>query len=316
MPTSKPRTLTLLLGLELLLVFATPALSQHETNGGNYVEGNFMTWARVIHAYLAEQAPSRSLLDETQLAALAAAVAKTTVEAVPGPLTDNDGRRVNARWIYTDASRRTKKIQVEQEFWEAASGSDPGICRLVLHEYLRLIFVADDDYAVSSRLQTRCDYQVLPGTTNMGFEQVGAFGIPTGWEVSGYGFAADTDTYLPRAGVRIGRVYPVLPGGTFGSLTQCITAEPLRGKAARLSGYLRTFNVTLGYAGLWLRIDGPRGETLAFDNMQDRGLTGTRDWTPAIVDLPVARAAQWICFGALTSGTGTMWVDALRLDAQ
>jgi hypothetical protein len=46
------------------------------------------------------------------------------------------------------------------------------------------------------------------------------------------------------------------------------------GDTITLSGYIKTENVTDGYAGLWMRID----PEIAFDNMYNRGITGSTDW--------------------------------------
>jgi hypothetical protein len=46
------------------------------------------------------------------------------------------------------------------------------------------------------------------------------------------------------------------------------------GKKITLSGYIKTSNVTDGYAGLWMRID----PAIAFDNMSKKGIKGTTDW--------------------------------------
>ncbi|MBD3904605.1 hypothetical protein NAL32_12170 [Chryseobacterium sp. Ch-15] len=46
------------------------------------------------------------------------------------------------------------------------------------------------------------------------------------------------------------------------------------GKKITLSGYIKTENITDGFAGLWLRID----PEIAFDNMKKVDLKGTNDW--------------------------------------
>ncbi|MBK9737839.1 MAG: hypothetical protein IPO92_24045 [Saprospiraceae bacterium] len=47
------------------------------------------------------------------------------------------------------------------------------------------------------------------------------------------------------------------------------------GNKITLTGYIKTENVTDGYAGLWMRID----PSIAFDNMNKNGVKGTTDWT-------------------------------------
>jgi hypothetical protein len=62
-----------------------------------------------------------------------------------------------------------------------------------------------------------------------------------------------------------------------------------------------------------MRVDGASpGE--AFDNMSDRALQGTRDWTPFAIVLDVPMDAVKIFTGLLLVGHGTVWADDLRID--
>ena len=45
-----------------------------------------------------------------------------------------------------------------------------------------------------------------------------------------------------------------------------------------------------------------------------RGATGTTPWTLYELELPVGKTASYIYFGALLSGTGTAWVDAMKIE--
>jgi hypothetical protein len=77
---------------------------------------------------------------------------------------------------------------------------------------------------------------------------------------------------------------------------------------------LRATDVT-GWAGLWMRIDGPRpGETLALDNMQDRALTGTTEWERHAVVLDVPSDATMIVFGALLAEEGQLRMADFRFE--
>ena len=102
-------------------------------------------------------------------------------------------------------------------------------------------------------------------------------------------------------------------GNAFGVATGRFPVDLAAGKRIRYSGYIRTDGVTRGWAGLWLRVDGPSGPTY-FDNMQQRGATGTAGWTRYEIDAPVDPAAKNINFGALLSGNGTAWFDALTIE--
>ena len=83
--------------------------------------------------------------------------------------------------------------------------------------------------------------------------------------------------------------------------------------SVKYSGFIKTAGVTRGYAGLWWRVDGESG-ALAFDNMSDRGATGTSEWARYEIELPVASNARNINFGALHTGDGTAWFDDLRIE--
>jgi hypothetical protein len=65
--------------------------------------------------------------------------------------------------------------------------------------------------------------------------------------------------------------------GGFGVATASFPVSAVRGKRIRYTGYIKTKDVDEGFAGLWWRVDGPKG-MLAFDNMQSRGVRGTTDW--------------------------------------
>jgi len=102
-------------------------------------------------------------------------------------------------------------------------------------------------------------------------------------------------------------------GSGFGVATGTFPVAQAAGKRVRFSGYIKTEGVTKGFAGLWWRVDGNSG-VLAFDNMQDRGATGTTDWKRYQLELPVAADARNINFGALHPGNGTAWFDSLTIE--
>ncbi len=121
-------------------------------------------------------------------------------------------------------------------------------------------------------------------------------------------------------------------GASFGVATGSFPVKDAAGKTVRFSAWIKTENVRNGYAGLWWRVDGP-GEganrpTLAFDNSQARfidgkpdgnngtirGATGTTPWTLYEFELPVGTSASNINFGVLFSGTGTAWVDSMKVE--
>lgn len=119
---------------------------------------------------------------------------------------------------------------------------------------------------------------------------------------------------------------PTLPA--FGVATGTFPVKDAAGQTVRFGAWIRTENVTKGYAGLWWRVDGPRqGQVLSFDNSQARvidgkpasgdrgarGATGTSDWTWHEIELPVPSEARNINFGFLLDGNGTAWFDGARI---
>ncbi|HEX2224630.1 MAG TPA: erythromycin esterase family protein [Thermoanaerobaculia bacterium] len=99
----------------------------------------------------------------------------------------------------------------------------------------------------------------------------------------------------------------------FGVVSQPFPVEAAAGQRIRFSGYLRSEGIANGWAGLWLRVDGPDG-ALGFDNMEPRGVKGTTPWTRYDIELDVPAGARAIYFGALLVGDGTLWVDSLSFE--
>lgn len=85
-----------------------------------------------------------------------------------------------------------------------------------------------------------------------------------------------------------------------------------QGKIIEFKGWLKTDSVT-GYAGLWLRLNGAGGAVLGFDNMQKKGLRGTKDWTPVSIRLKLPPQTTGIAFGILLVGKGRVWMDDMQM---
>ena len=141
---------------------------------------------------------------------------------------------------------------------------------------------------------------------------------PNGWYRTGAN-PMDYDMSVDRRVAHSGKASATLkniavkPLG-FGALMQSFDAEAFRGKRVRMSGYLRAKNVGRG-AGMLMRVDGSQtGKTLAFDNMGDRPIRGTTDWTRCVIVLDVPEEASAIAFGALLTGAGQIWMDDLQFE--
>ena len=100
----------------------------------------------------------------------------------------------------------------------------------------------------------------------------------------------------------------------FGTLMQQCNPNKYLGKRIKMSGFVKTENVT-GWAGLWLRVDQTvLRQPLSFDNMGDRPIKGTTDWTKYEITLDVPNNASLIAYGALIDGTGQIWFDNITFE--
>lgn len=102
-------------------------------------------------------------------------------------------------------------------------------------------------------------------------------------------------------------------GNEFGTLMQSISAENYLDKRLKLTGFIKSKDVEV-MSGMWMRIDGARGEQLGFDNMYNRMVKGTTDWKQYEIVLDVPADSKVINYGILLSGKGEVWIDNLKLE--
>ncbi len=137
---------------------------------------------------------------------------------------------------------------------------------------------------------------------------------PEGWFLSGSApgaYAAEIvrEAHTGEGSARFGSI-KARTGG-FGTMMQSIAADDYRGQRIRMSAWVRSEQVD-DWAGLWMRVDGV-GSMLAFDNMEDRAITGDTVWSEHRIVLDVSEHAEKIAFGILVSGPGTVWLDDVSL---
>jgi C-terminal processing protease CtpA/Prc len=143
------------------------------------------------------------------------------------------------------------------------------------------------------------------------FENETGTNLPPGW-VGGPAATLQVDNQVAHSGkwsVRLER--SAESHGQSSALTKSVPVD-FKGKEIELRGYLRLADVERG-AGLWLREDGDEGQMLSLANMDQQMVGGTKDWAEYSVKLPVKANARTLFFGAYLVGTGTAWVDDLRL---
>jgi hypothetical protein len=99
----------------------------------------------------------------------------------------------------------------------------------------------------------------------------------------------------------------------FGTIMQSFSANNYLGKRIKLTGYIKSSDVN-DWAGMWLRIDGDKNKMLGFDNMQKRPIKGNREWKQYSIVLDVPNGSQFINYGVLLAGGGSVWIDDFKFE--
>jgi AraC-like DNA-binding protein len=93
----------------------------------------------------------------------------------------------------------------------------------------------------------------------------------------------------------------------FATMMQGFQAEEFRGKRLKMSCFLKTEEVFK--CGAWLRMDDASGDTVQFDNMDNRSIKGSTEWNHYAIVLDVPDNANSIYFGVLLIGQEKVRTD-------
>lgn len=99
---------------------------------------------------------------------------------------------------------------------------------------------------------------------------------------------------------------------SFASLYQDFSSQDYKGKKVKFSGFVKTKDVS-DWSGIWMRIDDST-QVLAFDNMEDRPISGTNDWKNYAVVLEVPQESKKIKVGVMQAGKGTSWFNDCKFE--
>ena len=135
---------------------------------------------------------------------------------------------------------------------------------------------------------------------------------PFGWFLAGthpFEYTATLDSEIFHSGSRSCKVKFKKSKRASGwtTLMQNMSPEQYLGKRLRMKFWIRSEDV--GNVSGWMRVDGTKDESLAFDNMCDRAIEGSHDWIEQEIILDIPDESTNIGFGVIFSGKGTMWVD-------
>lgn len=139
---------------------------------------------------------------------------------------------------------------------------------------------------------------------------------PKGWYMSGGApkdYECSLDTSEPHSGTQCVFVKNrVEKPADFGTLMQNFEAEEYLGKRLEITFWVKTKEVK-GMAAPWMRVDDNSGETIAFDNMCERFIKGTTEWTNYSIVLDVPLESSGIYFGIIISGKAKLWMDDIEV---
>ncbi|MGN7864527.1 S41 family peptidase [Chryseobacterium sp. 22458] len=150
-------------------------------------------------------------------------------------------------------------------------------------------------------------YQGQSKIDNLSFENV-ENNLPKSWSIIGDSPATISVDNKERQDGQ----YSVLAQSTVKGMAGLMYTLPenYAGKKITISGYIKTENLTDGFAGIWMRIDPKVG----FDNMQSKNIKGTTPWTKYETTLTLSpENSKKIVIGTLFTGKGKAWFDNIRI---
>jgi len=145
-----------------------------------------------------------------------------------------------------------------------------------------------------------------------------SYDFPTGWYKSGKtpeNYEMGIDRGAGQFGSNAGTIKSIEPKTNgWGNLMEEFSPEKFLGKKICMSAYMKTKEVTRR-AAFWMRVDKKyTGPALSFDNMGNRPIRGTTDWTKyeIVLDVPVNTCD--IAFGVFLIGGGQIWFDSFTFE--
>jgi hypothetical protein len=108
--------------------------------------------------------------------------------------------------------------------------------------------------------------------------------------------------------------------GTWMTRMPLSKSQGFLGRRVRMSAQIKTANLE-DWAGMWMRIDGTEthpatgyADVVGFDNMGERPILGTTEWTKYEIVLDVPPQVSGIFFGVLVSSKGSAWMGPVTFE--
>jgi hypothetical protein len=144
-----------------------------------------------------------------------------------------------------------------------------------------------------------------------------AFRLPDGFIGRGIenAYVVYSDSIEKHNGRNVSTIKAIKPI-EFATILNSVKPQKSIGQRIKYTAWVRSKDVA-NWAGLWLRIDPAdpmRSPNLGFDNMSNRPIKGTKEWTKYEIVLDVPEGAASIVYGALLDGNGQIWVDSMDIN--
>ena len=151
---------------------------------------------------------------------------------------------------------------------------------------------------------------------NGGFESA-TENKPNGWKLTyapaqDEGYRTALDSNIKRSGKYSLSIEKLTDKATYAAVGFTLP-HSFEGKTVELRGYVKTKDISSGYAGLWMRVEGYTGNLLA-EFMEKHGVKGTTDWKKCSIEYTFKKEeVKEISVGGIMPGNGKAWFDDLEL---
>jgi hypothetical protein len=164
--------------------------------------------------------------------------------------------------------------------------------------------------------QTNTDETITPTDFNLGFESTkSSQSLPDNWTRFSLnkGYKVTSDSLVKHSGRRSMRMElsDTTGASRFASISATIPAI-YEGKKIELRAWVKLEHVS-DFMGLMLRIDNEDNDVLAFENLQQKRINGSKDWILYSVKLNLPKDAVTIFAGPILAGTGKLWIDDVQM---
>lgn len=157
----------------------------------------------------------------------------------------------------------------------------------------------------------------LNRTENLDFEDLDSYKRPIGWSIvtreDDAGATITVDSLIRHHGEKSICIRNAQPSER-GTVYFRKIPSLIQGTKLRLSGFVKSENITGGKGGLFVRVEDESGNLVNNSNMNLTAIAGNNDWKAISVDVDYnPKLAYKVSFGAILTGGGKLWVDDLEL---